>query len=87
MQHYIPPRNAFAPSELAVLREALDAAWAEIMAQNLVELEKDDALKRALCLKLLSLTRSSPTDPKAICATLLLSLRADPVSARRSVDE
>ena len=86
MQHYIPPRNAFAPSELAVLREALDSAWAEIMAQNLVELEKD-ALKRALCLKLLSLTRSSPTDPKAICATLLLSLRADPVSVRRSVDE
>lgn len=84
MQHYIPPRESFAPPELAVLREALDAAWSEVRTHNLVELVKDDSLKRALCLKLLSLVRSRPTDPKLLCALLLVSLRRDDLTCEET---
>ena len=52
MRHYVPPKSTFDPSELAVMKRALDAAWREIGASNLIDHIKDDALKRAVCLKL-----------------------------------
>ena len=77
MQFYAPPRCAFAPADLAVMEKALQSAWSEISARNLIELDKDEALKRAVSLKLFSLVRSRPTDPQALCALLLSSVAAD----------
>lgn len=77
MQHYTPPRSAFAPSDLAILERALDDAWSEIKTRNLIDLEKNKALKRAVSLKLFSLVRVRPTDPRMLSKALLSSVRAD----------
>jgi len=55
MQHYAPPKSAFDPLELAVMKSAFDAAWIEITTTNLIDLRKDDAQRKAVCLKLFSL--------------------------------
>jgi hypothetical protein len=34
MQHYAPPKSAFDPLELAVMKSAFDAAWIEITTTN-----------------------------------------------------
>jgi hypothetical protein len=77
MRQYIPPKDAFDPLELAVMKRALDSAWTEIKAANLIELTKDDALRRAVCLKLFSLVRARPTDPDELREMLLSSVAAD----------
>jgi hypothetical protein len=77
MRPYIPPKNAFDPLELAVMKRALDSAWAEIKAANLIELTKDDALRRAVCLKLFSLVRARPTDSNKLREMLLSSVASD----------
>lgn len=90
MSHYVPPRAAFDPRDLAVMRRAFDDAWAEIMSSNLidgVELEgiEDDALRRAVCQKLFSLVRTRPTDAQRLRDLLLSSVSADPADCPEPV--
>jgi hypothetical protein len=77
MQGYIPPKGAFNPSELGVMKRALDAAWAEINEFNLINEVKDDALKRAVCLKLFSIVRTPAADPDELCQLVLSAVTAD----------
>ena len=77
MQHYAPPKSAFDPLELAVMKRAFDAAWIEIRTTNLIDLIKDDALRKAVCLKLFSLVRKRPIDPEELRDLLLSAVSAD----------
>jgi hypothetical protein len=77
MTHYLPPKAAFDPRDLAVMRHAFDAAWTEIMSSNLIDGIKDDALRRAVCQKLFSLVRSRPADAETLRDLLLSSVSAD----------
>jgi hypothetical protein len=78
MSDYIPPKAAFDPLDLAVMRRAFDAAWTEIMSSNLIENIDDEALRRAVCQKLFSLVRARPTDAQELRDLLLSSVSADP---------
>jgi hypothetical protein len=77
MQHYAPPKSAFDPLELAVIKSAFDAAWIEITTTNLIDLRKDDALRKAVCLKLFSLVRKRPIGPEELRDALLSAVSAD----------
>ncbi len=77
MQQYVPPKSAFDPLELAVMKRAFDAAWVEIRTTNLIDLIKDEALRKAVCLKLFSLVRTRPIDPEELRDLLLLAVSAD----------
>jgi hypothetical protein len=77
MQQYVPPKSAFDPLELAVMKRAFDAAWVEIRTTNLIDLIKDEALRKAVCLKLFSLVRTRPIDPEELRDSLLLAVSAD----------
>ena len=77
MSNYLPPRQAFDSRDLAVMKRAFDSAWTEIRASNLIDLAKDDALKRALCQKLFSLVRTRPTEAETLRDMLLSSVSAD----------
>jgi hypothetical protein len=77
MQHYLPPKGVFDPLELAIMKKALDAVWGEISASNLVNCRKDDALRRAVCLKLFSLVRTRPSDPDELRDLVLSAVAAD----------
>jgi len=77
MQQYVPPKSAFDPLELAVMKRAFDAAWTEITTTNLIDLIKDEALRKAVCLKLFSLVRTRPIDPEELRDSLLLAVSAD----------
>jgi hypothetical protein len=77
MQQYVPPKSAFDPLELAVMKRAFDAAWVEIRTTNLIDLIKDEALRKAVCLKLFSLVRTRPIDPEELRDSLLLAVSTD----------
>jgi hypothetical protein len=62
-RHYVPPKSAFDPLELNVMKKAFDAAWAEISGSTLVDGNDHAALKTAVCVKLFSLVRTRPSDP------------------------
>ncbi len=62
MNHYVPPKGFFDPRDLMVMERALESAWSKIAEFNLIDMAKDAALKRAVCLKLFSLTRTPPAD-------------------------
>jgi hypothetical protein len=87
MTAYRPPKGFFDPLELTLVERALEGAWSEIRNSNLIELEKDDALKRAICLKLLSLIRTRPTDADSLRQVLLSALSPEPQSASTPATE
>jgi hypothetical protein len=76
-RHYVPPKSAFDPLELNVMKKALDAAWAEISGSTLVDGIDHDALKRAVCIKLFSLVRTRPSDPYDLRDLVLSAVSAD----------
>jgi hypothetical protein len=78
MKQYIPPKGFFDPLDLALIERTLESAWSEIRASNLIELAKDDALKRAVCRKLFSLIRTRPTEVESLRTALLSALSAEP---------
>ena len=82
-----PPLTAFAPSELAELERAFEAAWAEIESANLIALSKDEALRRAVSRKLFSLVRSRPPDADELRDLLLSAVSADPVEIGETCPE
>jgi hypothetical protein len=59
------------------MKRAFDAAWVEIRTTNLIDLIKDEALRKAVCLKLFSLVRTRPIDPEELRDSLLLAVSAD----------
>ena len=81
MKRYASPKGFFDPLELALLERVLESAWAEITRLNLIDLAKDDALKRAVCLKLFSLIRTRLTDPDLLTESLLAAIRTEPQDA------
>jgi hypothetical protein len=87
MTVYTPPKGFFDPQELALVERALEWAWSDIRNSNLIELEKDDALKRAVCLKLLSLIRTRPTDADSLREVLLSALSSEPSDPSTSPPE
>jgi hypothetical protein len=87
MTAYTPPKGFFDPQELTLVERALECAWSDIRNSNLIELEKDDALKRAVCLKLLSLIRTRPTNADKLRQVLLSALSPEPQSASASTSE
>jgi len=78
MSRYVPPKGFFDPDDLEVLETVLQNAWTMILNANLINLAKDEALRRALCLKLFSLIRSKPTESRLLLEALLETLREDP---------
>ena len=78
MSHYLPPKCTFDSRDLAVMKRAFESAWSEITASNLVDLTKDNALRRAICQKLFSLVRTRPTNAEALRDLLLSSVSTDP---------
>jgi hypothetical protein len=74
---YVPPKAAFDPLELAVMSKALDAAWAEIRDSDLIDGINQDALRKAVCIKLFSLVRTRPSDPDKIRDLVLSAVSAD----------
>jgi len=74
---YVPPKSAFDPLELDVMKKALDAAWAEISGSGLVDGIDNGALKRAVCVKLFSLVRTRPSDPHELRDLVLSAVSAD----------
>jgi hypothetical protein len=79
---YVPPRGFFDPDDLAVMERALQRAWSVIQTSDLLDLAKDEALKRAVCVKLFSVTRSKPIESRPLLDALLETLREDPAPAR-----
>lgn len=78
MKRYTPPKGFFDPFDLAVMERALESAWSDIRKSNLIELAKDDALKRAVCLKLFSLIRTRPIDADSLRDQLLSAVSDEP---------
>jgi hypothetical protein len=77
MHQFAPPKGSFNPLELAIMQRAFDDAWTEIRTSNLIDLVKDDALKKAVCLKLFSLVREPPSNPLVLRNSLLIAVTAD----------
>lgn len=84
MSRYVPPKGFFDPDDLAVMERTLQGAWTAIETSNLLSLAKDEALKRAVCVKLFSVTRSKPIEPRLLLHALLETLREDPAKAQSS---
>lgn len=77
MSRYVPPKGFFDPDDLTVMEHALQGAWTAIQATNLLDLDRDEALRRAVCVKLFSITRSKPTESRLLMDALLETLRED----------
>jgi hypothetical protein len=84
MSRYVPPKGFFDPDDLAVMEKTLQGAWTAIETSNLLSLTKDEALRRAVCVKLFSVTRSKPVEPGLLLDALLQTLREDPAQAPSS---
>lgn len=78
LSRYTPPKGFFDADDLAVMEYALQEAWTLIQTSNIVDLEKDEALRRAVCVKLFSVTRGKPLQPELLLDALLETLREDP---------
>ena len=78
LSRYIPPKGFFDADDLAVMEYALQEAWTLIQTSNIVDLEKDEALRRAVCVKLFSVTPGKPLQPELLLDALLETLREDP---------
>jgi len=83
---YSPAKGFFDPNDLAVMDQALRNTWALIQGTDVLDLPKTEALRRALCLKLLAITSAKPTDAKLLSAALLDSVREDPPAADAAPD-
>jgi hypothetical protein len=57
------------------MKKPFDAAWGEITAS--LDHIKDEALKRAVCLKLFSVVRTRPSDPDELRDLVLSAVAAN----------